>query len=499
MKPRLLLWMGIACCFFVTKANAQVNGCTDPVASNYNSLATVNNGTCTYTNVSRTPVSKFTPPTELKENSGLLYWNDKLWTHNDGGNSASLYELDTLGNLLRTITVSNATNNDWEDIAQDDTYIYIGDFGNNASGNRTDLKIYRVAKTDVLAGNTVSATTINFSYADQTDFTAKAGNTTDFDCEAMIVANGKIYLFTKQWTGNQTSLYELPVDPGTYSATKLATYNVAGLITGADVVVNRKMIILSGYTSGSLARFIFMLYDYSGNSFFAANKRKVTITGNGQFEGIAFRNPEYIYISREYFETTFLGLPIVIAQLVESVNLTTLINPYYLLPISKIDLKAILDTDKVLLEWDIIPASDFNRGELQRRTGSSQDFKVITSINTAKGKYTDRDLFGITGDIFYRVKAMDIDAREAFSGEKRVSVPVRPGSYLQFTAPYLKVLLPTAQKIYTLEIFSMNGAKLYASKLSQSQNLDLSSLPGGQYIAVIRADGSVLKQTRFLK
>jgi hypothetical protein len=499
MKQRLFLWMGILCALATTKANAQVTGCTDPVATNFNATATVNDGSCTYANVSRTPVSKFTPPAVLEENSGLIYWNEKLWTHNDGGNPAALYELDTLGNLIRTITISNATNNDWEDIAQDNDYIYIGDFGNNASGNRTDLKIYRVAKTDVLAGNTVTATTINFSYADQTNFSPTANNATDFDCEAMIVAGGNIYLFTKQWISNQTSLYELPTTPGTYSATKLGTYNVAGLITGADVVADRRMIILSGYTNGTLARFIFMLYDYTGNGFLNANKRKVTITGNGQFEGIAFRNPEYIYISREYFSTTFLGFPIVIAQLVESVNLTTLINPYYLLPISMINLKANLDADKVLLEWDILPSKEFKKGELQRRAGSSRDYKAITSISTAKGQYVDRDLNGSSGDLFYRIKALDIDARETYSGEKRVTIPVSPETILQYSAPYLKVQLPTARKVYTVEVFSLNGARLYESKLTQSQNIDLSSLPGGQYVAVIRADGSVLKQLRLLK
>lgn len=92
---------------------------------------------------------KFELPDQVKETSGLLFFKGKIITHNDSGDSANLYELDSLnGNLLRTINITNATNVDWEDIAEDNTHIYIGDFGNN-NGNRTDLKIYKILKSDL--------------------------------------------------------------------------------------------------------------------------------------------------------------------------------------------------------------------------------------------------------------------------------------------------------------------------------------------------------------
>lgn len=50
----------------------------------------------------------------LKESSGLIYLNNKIITHNDSGNEAALYELDSLsGNTTRKIVVDNATNTDW--------------------------------------------------------------------------------------------------------------------------------------------------------------------------------------------------------------------------------------------------------------------------------------------------------------------------------------------------------------------------------------------------
>jgi len=85
---------------------------------------------------------KFNLIESISETSGLIYYDNKLITHNDSGNAAELYEINSVnGSITRTITISNATNIDWEDIAQDDTYIYIGDIGNN-SGSRTDLKFY---------------------------------------------------------------------------------------------------------------------------------------------------------------------------------------------------------------------------------------------------------------------------------------------------------------------------------------------------------------------
>jgi hypothetical protein len=55
-----------------------------------------------------------------------------------------IYEIDTLGNLIRTININSANNSDWEDITQDDlNNFYIGDFGNN-NNDRTNLRIYKI-------------------------------------------------------------------------------------------------------------------------------------------------------------------------------------------------------------------------------------------------------------------------------------------------------------------------------------------------------------------
>ncbi|MGC9330764.1 MAG: hypothetical protein ACP5DZ_02675, partial [Bacteroidales bacterium] len=82
----------------------------------------------------------------LGENSGLVWLNGQLWTHNDSGNSNELFCVDTADcSVLRTVEISNAVNTDWEDICADEDYVYVGDFGNN-NGDRTDLCIYKISR-----------------------------------------------------------------------------------------------------------------------------------------------------------------------------------------------------------------------------------------------------------------------------------------------------------------------------------------------------------------
>jgi hypothetical protein len=54
----------------------------------------------------------------------LVFFLVPLVTHNDSGNQANLYEIDaSTGIVIRTVCITNATNVDWEDIAQDASYI----------------------------------------------------------------------------------------------------------------------------------------------------------------------------------------------------------------------------------------------------------------------------------------------------------------------------------------------------------------------------------------
>jgi hypothetical protein len=81
MKTRFLL---ICAYLFVSiKIKAQVFGCTDPLANNYSANGTKNNGTCAYNATNADAVTSHNLPSQLLETSGLTYWNNLLFTHND--------------------------------------------------------------------------------------------------------------------------------------------------------------------------------------------------------------------------------------------------------------------------------------------------------------------------------------------------------------------------------------------------------------------------------
>ena len=322
MKSKFLLFTLFFLCTLLS-AKAQVSGCTDPQAANYNSSATVNDGSCFYNPVSVAPSASFNLSGELTETSGLIKWNNYIWSFNDS-HDINIYALDTLnGNLIQTHPLSGTKNMDWEEISQDENFVYIGDFGNNSSGNRTDLRILRVDKNSILA-NSPLTDTISFTYQNQTNFLPSGSNNTDFDCEAFIVTTDSIYLFTKQWLSQKTSMYSLPKIAGTYVAKLKSTFDVQGLITGATYLDSKKLVVLCGY-SKLLQPFVYLLYDFHGTEYFSGNKRKVEVSlPLHQVEGIATSNGLKYYISNE----KFIQQPFNIPQKLHILDLSNLLGNY---------------------------------------------------------------------------------------------------------------------------------------------------------------------------
>lgn len=286
-------------------------GCTDVNANNFDSLATQNNGSCTYSlsNQTVTEIGSLLPA--VPESSGIIYDSGFVYTHNDSGNASKFYKINaTTGALIQTIDITNFTNDDWEDIASDANYIYIGDFGNNL-GNRTNLRVLRISKSQFINSTApninVTAEAINFSYADQISFTSTQFN--NFDCESLISIGNFLYLFTKNRADGQTKVYKLSKLPGTYSLSVQSTYNVAGLLTGADYNSNTNEVALLGYLPpNAVNSFIFYLNSFPTDQFFSGNVRRVEIgnaTNAWQTEGICYKNDNEIFISCE--TTAFSG------------------------------------------------------------------------------------------------------------------------------------------------------------------------------------------------
>ncbi|HSJ66244.1 MAG TPA: hypothetical protein VK921_01150 [Anditalea sp.] len=141
----------------------------------------------------------------LSEASGLA-WSvknpNKIWTHNDSGNSNFLFLLDSeTGEILARYRVEGTVNIDWEDIEvsygpiEGETYIYLADTGDN-NERRPTYTIYRFQEPiyDIEHyGKTINIQPeidkIIFEYPDGSH-----------DCEALFVdpITKDIYLATKR-------------------------------------------------------------------------------------------------------------------------------------------------------------------------------------------------------------------------------------------------------------------------------------------------------------
>jgi hypothetical protein len=249
------------------------------------------------------PIVRYQQMPMLAENSGMIWWNNLIWQHNDGGGEPAIYATDTASNvILRRVSLKGAVNIDWEDMAQDDQYIYIADVGNNTNGARPRFMIYKIAKSMIVDSPrnlTIQPELITFRYEDMPEKPEPvAGNSTDWDCEAMIAYQDRLYLFTKQWKGNKTVMYELSNKAGDQTAKRRDSLDVGALITGADVHPGSKRVVLTGYTKTGL-RFLHLLSGFKSDNFFSGEQKKVLLAGPAQTESVAFVNEKLLFIGSE--------------------------------------------------------------------------------------------------------------------------------------------------------------------------------------------------------
>jgi hypothetical protein len=190
---------------------------------------------------------------------------DLLWVMEDHLGAPAVYGLDTTGALRVTVNLTDATNNDWEDIALapcgEETCLYVGEIGNNAS-DRVGLGVYRFPEPDPDdAVDGVIDTTwdfFGFVYPD-----------TNQNAEALAVTSAGIpVVFTKRYDDETSNVYGFPsMDPGTeVPLTALGTFssgavdaNAAAAVTAADLWPDDSRLIVRTYggmfefdTSGGL-------------------------------------------------------------------------------------------------------------------------------------------------------------------------------------------------------------------------------------------------------
>ncbi len=226
---------------------------------------------------------------DVIETSGLYCpSDDRIYTINDSGNSAVVYQLDAQGNIVQATNVDHS-NVDWEAVTGDDEHLYIGDIGNNR-GERADINVLVVDK------NTFGKRRVlNIEYANN-----RAQNISlkhDFDGEALVSFEDKLILFSKSWLTNNLHVYALSKTQEQQLITPITSLEgLPGVVTGADYSARKDQFIVVGYKLnlfGLFSPFIAVL-----NSDFSLVKH-YPLTGFSQVEGLCISPSGKIWISQE--------------------------------------------------------------------------------------------------------------------------------------------------------------------------------------------------------
>lgn len=237
---------------------------------------------------------------KVDETSGLLLIDGNLLTFNDSFGKPELYILDKeSGKVAQTIIVENATNYDWESIAMDEEFIYVGDFGNNF-GNRKDLKIYKIKKSDFTDGKKIKvhAEKITFSYSDQDSF-EKLNRKNNHDCESMVSYKESLIIFSKNWGNDKTKMYIIPKKVGDYKIDPVSYYDIDGLVTGADFNEETNELALIGYKK--YVPFIFLFQGFQGETLSLDKVYRINLVRmkDVQTEGITWYDESQLIFSAE--------------------------------------------------------------------------------------------------------------------------------------------------------------------------------------------------------
>ncbi len=379
-------------------------------------------------------------PTEVSESSGLLFFDGRLITHNDSGNLPELYEIDTLSfKVSRTVSITNVENNDWEDIAQDDTFIYIGDFGNN-NGVRRDLAVYRISKSDYLKSENVVADKIEFTYEDQENF-ENSGNS-DWDAEALVVVENQLLIFTKQWQSKGTVAYQLSTEPGKHVAKRLDDYFVDGLVTGAEYNPLSKSLLIVGYNS-ILAPFIFKIEGATSSEVFKDSVERLPMSiENAQIESIASLDSNSYLMTSERFEND---------------NWNLLFKPK-LFGFSTLEKE--LDTDEL---EDADDADDADDAEEEEEEEEEEEMGFDNPLPSEELKPTDKD------DLIL---------------------------YKQFGAEHLEYKINSNERVLSKVVYDALGKRVshFKEDLSSETRIDTSTLKSGVYYLTFFLESKVVSQ-----
>lgn len=276
------------------------------------------------------------PP--IGEVSGIVRsrrYEDVWWVHNDSGNPPQLFAIDDSGavhmrSFLRRryavgpsadtsgkpvypgVRLGAAAHVDYEDIALDDSTLYLGDIGNNFNSRR-DLGIYVIPEPHFHAQRTRPSTYIRIAYPNQDHFPAEEFH---FDAESLLVLDGRLHLLTKRWQREDgevvgfergTTLYRLDTEypHQVNELTRVDRHDTIPAPTAAAPNPSGDRIAVLSYAS----LWIFPRPD-DGTHWLSTEPRKIELSGERlqQAEAVTWDSPSELRITNEQRDVFVLAL-----------------------------------------------------------------------------------------------------------------------------------------------------------------------------------------------
>ena len=199
---------------------------------------------------------------DLREASGIAASKcqpDVFWVHNDSGDKALLYAIDSAGKHLGAWKVSGAHNRDWEDIATVITdgkcFVLVGEIGDNERKHER-IAVFRVEEPIVAPGNAPSSRKEPLTTTEAAVSYINYPNE-KHDAEALLAhpTSGEAYLVTKS-NNSPSHIYKFKprFEGETQALEKVGDIAVPaipnGSVTGGDISSDGKRLILCDYFAG---------------------------------------------------------------------------------------------------------------------------------------------------------------------------------------------------------------------------------------------------------
>lgn len=249
----------------------------------------------------------------INESSGIarsIVNPDTFWTHNDSGDKARLFLIDSKGKTLAEVTIAGAQAIDWEDIASfkrgDNGFLLIGDFGDNEA-KRKATKIYLIKEPKI--GKSEDEFKIDIGPSLIIPFKYENGAR---NCESMAIDrhNETIYLITKE-RDRKCGVYELQIPKKQrrkpVTARKTATLQISKT-TAMDMSPDGARAVVLTY--GNAFEFVRRLNESWARAF-SRRGRGITMPLRTQGESICYGSDgKTLYLTSEGNSQPFWKVPI---------------------------------------------------------------------------------------------------------------------------------------------------------------------------------------------